>query len=803
MWKILRIFAVKNFFTEYMSPMKISLLNILFLFFAFSALRAQNTKTFTLSGTISDSTSGETLAGATIFVKEKQNGAASNNYGFYSLSLPKGSYTLIFNYVGYRKKLKKINLTKDIRLNIELNPTARRLEEVEIKANAANDNLRSAEMSVVKMDIKTVNRIPALLGEVDILKTIQLLPGVISGGDGSTGYSVRGGGTDQNLILMDEAPVYNASHLMGFFSVFNNDAIKDLKLYKGDIPAAYGGRISSLLDIHQKEGNNKKFGVRGGLGLISSRLMAEGPLVKNKASFLVAARRSYVDIFLPLSPKEEVRHNTMYFYDINFKVNAEINENNRFFVSGYFGRDVFGMKHNYGNSNFGMDYGNNTFTLRWNHIFSKKLFSNFTLLRSNYSYKLSSDDATRNFTWNSRMTSYSFKNDYGYFLNPSNTIKFGVSADFHYFYPGEISALNDNSALNDFKVPESQALESGIYIENKQKIGGPLSLDYGLRFGVLSNVGPATVFNFDDKHNYIDSNVYAAGDFYNNYMGLEPRFSMIYMLTDMSSLKASYSRTMQFVQLASNSTVGNPLSIWFPASPNVKPQYADQVAAGFFHNFKSGIIETSVELFYKKMYSQIDFKDHAQLLMNEKLEGELRFGTGRAYGIEFFVRKNSGKLTGWISYTLSRSMRYFEMINDGKPYLSPFDKPNDLSLVLSYDFTPRLNVSATWVYTSGATATFPSGRFVYGNVVAPVYTDRNAYRLPDYHRLDLGITLKEKHKEGRKWHHSWVFSVYNAYNRHNAFSIDFKPSKEDPNKTVAVKTYLFGIIPSITFNFDF
>lgn len=770
--------------------------------FSFSDGNEETTPKFTISGTISNKETGEKLAGTTVYVEEIKNGAMTNEYGFYSISLTPGTYTLVYNYIGYNKYTLKVELDKDKRLNIKMEPSISTLDEVVITAKNKNENVRSNEMSVVKMDIKTVNKIPAFMGEVDILKTIQLLPGVISGGEGSTGYSVRGGSSDQNLILMDEASVFNASHLLGFFSVFNNDAVKDLKLYKGDMPAAYGGRLSSLLDVRQKDGNNKKYGATGGIGLISSRLMVEGPIISDKASFLIAGRRSYADFFLPLAPNKDIRNNTLYFYDMNFKLNTEINDNNRVFASGYLGKDVFALKSPIDNSGFGMDYGNTTFTLRWNHLFSHKLFSNFTVLRSDYSYKLGSDDDVQGFNWDSRMTNYSFKNDYGFYLNPSNTIKFGVFASYHHFMPGLIKGA-EGSALNEIKIPESNALEYGGYIENEQKITGLLSLNYGLRYTVFSSIGPATVFNFDENYDFVDSTVYGKNKIYNTYGGLEPRLSMTYMLTELSSIKASYARTMQFIQLASNSTVGNPLSVWFPASPNVKPQAADQGAIGYFRNFKDGKIETSVEVFYKKMYNQIDFKDHAQLIMNPALEGDLRFGTGKAYGLELFIRKNSGKLTGWLSYTLSRSMRYFDEINDGKPYLSPFDRPNDFSAVISYDFTPRINVSATWVYSSGATATFPTGRFTYGNMIAPVYSDRNDYRLPDYHRLDMGITIKEKQKTNRKWHHSWVFSVYNAYNRHNTYSISFEPSKTDPNKTVAMKTYLFGIIPSVTFNFNF
>lgn len=757
---------------------------------------------FTISGSIIDQESGERLSGATVYIPEIQNGTLSNEYGFYSISLPSGKYTILYKYMGYEDQKVIVELTKDKRINIKLVPSLSTLKEVEITATKKNENVRSNEISVIKMDIKTVNKIPAFMGEVDILKSIQLLPGVISGGEGSTGYSVRGGGTDQNLILMDEASVFNASHLMGFFSVFNNDAVKDLKLYKGDIPAAYGGRLSSLLDVRQKDGNNRKFGATGGIGLISSRLLVEGPIVKEKASFLLAARRSYADIFLPLSKREEVQNNTLFFYDLNFKLNYDLNENNRVFASGYFGKDVFALKNPVNNSNFGISYGNKTFSFRWNHLFSQKLFSNTSLLFSDYQYQLKSDDAVQGFQWDSQMKNLSLRNDYGYYLNPSNTIKFGLFATRHHFFPGNIQG-NGGTPINPIKIPESYALEYGLYIENEQKITSLLSATYGLRYTWFSNIGPSTVYNYDDQFNFVDSTVYETTKFYKTYSGLEPRLSLTYLLSELSSIKASYSRTMQFVQLASNSTVGNPLSIWFPASPNVKPQYADQAAVGYFRNFKDGMIETSIEVYYKKMYNQIDFKDHAQLILNPELEGEIRFGWGQAYGLELFVRKNTGKLTGWISYTLSQSLRYFADINNGKAYLSPFDRPHDISTVVSYELSKRLLVSATWVFSSGSTATFPTGRFTYGNLIAPVYSDRNDYRLPDYHRLDFGITLNEKKKENRKYHHSWVLSVYNVYNRHNTYSIRFEQSAADPNQTIAMKTYLFGIIPTVTFNFNF
>lgn len=752
---------------------------------------------FTISGYVNDNNNGEALPGATIYIEGTNTGTMSNNYGFYSLSLDKGNYNIIVSYIGYERFRKEVSLTKDTELNIELKSNSKQLSAVEVKGRAKDANVKSDEMSVMKMDIKEINKVPALMGEVDILKTIQLMPGVHTTGEGSTGFSVRGGGTDQNLILLDEASIYNASHLMGFFSIFNNDAIKDLKLYKGDIPVSSGGRLSSLLDVHQKEGNNKYLEATGGLGLISSRLMIEGPIKKNKSSFLIAGRRSYADLFLPFAKNEDLHDNKLFFYDFNFKSNFKINNKNKIFVSAYLGSDVIKV----GNGiDFDMSWGNNTFTGRWNHIFSNKLFSNLSLIRSSYKYNLGSTQGIQAFNWDSQMDNHSVKYDFTYFANSKHTIKYGAFFSYHEFQPGIIEGDGDESVFNKIEIPKNNAIEYGAYISNKHKISEKLKVNYGLRYTVFSNVGPSTVYNFDENFNSTDSTVHDKMDFYNTYSGFEPRISGTYIINDKSSVKASAGKTMQFVQLASNATVGNPLSIWFPASPNVKPQYAYQAAIGYFRNFLDNEIETSVELFYKKMFNQIDFKDHAQLLLNRKLEGELRFGYGEAYGAEFLIRKQVGDFTGWIAYTLSQSMRYFDDINDGNPYLSPYDKTHDVSIVASYNISKRVSASATWVYGSGSPATFPTGRFEYGNMLAPVYSDRNDYRIPDYHRLDLGLTLKPKIKKNRKFDYSWVFSVYNAYNRHNTYSISFE---EDNGETKAIKTYLFGIIPAVTFNFNF
>lgn len=774
-----------------MNKILIVLVSLFYLNFGFAQSK------FNLSGRVIDASSGEDLPGATVFFPELKSGGVSNNYGYYSVSAPKGKYTVICSYVGYQKYSVEITLDKDIELDIKLNPESTNLDAVEVIGEAKDRNVTANEMSVFKVDIKEINKVPALMGEIDILKTLQLLPGVSSSGEGSTGFSVRGGGTDQNLILLDEAAVYNASHLMGFFSIFNNDAIKDLKLYKGDIPIAYGGRLASLLDVRQKEGNNKLFESKGGIGLISSRLLVEGPIAKNKSSFLIAGRRSYADLFLPLARNEDIHDNKLFFYDFNLKTNFIINNKNRIFVSGYLGNDVIKVGNGLG---FNMAWGNNTATIRWNHIFSSKLFSNMSLVRSNYKYKLGSDFNLLAFNWTSQMDNHSFKYDFTYYLNNKNTLKYGAFVTYHEFQPGIIEGSGDNSVLNKIEVPKSQAVEYGAYVSNSQDVGDFIKLNYGLRYTFFSNVGPGLIYNYDNQFNVTDSVRISKLDFYNTYGGIEPRISGTFLINSKSSVKASLGRTMQFVQLASNATVGNPLSVWFPASPNVKPQYAYQAAAGYFRNFFDDYIETSVEVFYKKMYNQVDFKDHAQLILNDKLEGELRFGEGEAYGVELLIRKQIGNLKGWVAYTWSKSWRYFDDINEGKAYLSPFDKTHDLSVVATYQINERLSASATWVYGSGTPATFPTGKFQYGNMYAPVYSDRNDYRIDDYHRLDLGLTLDAKKKKKRKFDYSWVFSVYNAYNRHNTYSISFV---EEDNETKAIKTYLFGIIPAITFNFNF
>lgn len=755
-------------------------------------------KRFTISGNIKDKQTGEELIGATIYIREIKTGTTTNVYGFYSISLNPGQYNILYSFVGYASVEKSIELKDNQTLNIDLQTREQQLKEVVITGERPDENIRKPEMSVIKMDIKSINKIPALMGEVDIIKAIQMLPGVQSTSEGSSGFSVRGGSPDQNLILLDEAIVYNASHLLGFFSVFNNDAIKDVTLYKGDIPASSGGRLSSLLDIRMKDGNQKNFSAAGGISTISSRLTLEGPLDKDRTSFLVAGRRTYVDLFLPFAKNKDIRDNILYFYDFNAKINHRINDRNRIFLSGYFGRDIFS------NDFARMSLGNQTGTFRWNHLFSQKIFSNFTVIHSMYDYQLGTPEGNANsFLWKSKMQNQSVKGDFTWYADPRNTVRFGAAAIIHTFDPGIAKGTGDESLFTEYKLPLNYAIEYGVYLSNEQKINDKLLIKYGLRFSAFQNIGRATIYNYDQDYNVIDSTIYGKRKIFNTWLALEPRLGANYMISTTQSIKASYSRTVQYVHLAQNSTAGTPLDLWFPSSPNVKPQKADQFAIGYFKNLKDNSIETSAEVYYKLMYDVIDFKDNAELLLNPELEGELRIGKGRSYGLELMVKKNNGKLNGWISYTWSAARRKIEGINNGQSYRAPYEKPHNISVILNYEFTERSSLSVNWIYATGAPVTFPTGRAVIGNVVVPIYSDRNAYRLPDYHRLDLSYTLKEKNKKNRKWQGEWNFSVYNAYGRKNAWAINFTQEQDNPLTTYAEKTYLFSIIPAITYNFKF
>ncbi|KPL21890.1 MAG: hypothetical protein AMS23_08705 [Bacteroides sp. SM1_62] len=779
-------------------PLLISLCLIFYILSLLADSEEETGPRYTISGYIKDTGTGEELIGAAVMVQELNRGTVTNVYGFYSLSLPPGFYHLKISYVGYALQELAVNLNENLTFNLELQEQIQELAEVTIRSEGRQAHVRKAEMSVNKLPIKSIKRIPTLMGEVDVIKAIQLLPGVQASSEGASGFSVRGGNPDQNLILLDEATVYNASHLMGFFSVFNNDAIKDVKLYKGDIPADFGGRLSSLLDVRMKEGNLKKFSGSGGIGTISSRLTLEGPIIKDKTSFLVAGRRTYADLFLPFAKDPDVRDNTLFFYDLNLKLNHIFNEKNRLFVSGYLGRDV------YANPFARMAFGNQTYTLRWNHLFSSRIFSNFTLIHSRYDYELGTPDGDANsFVWRSKMKDYSAKGDLNFYITPEHTLKFGLISTFHDFEPGSAYGTGEQSLFTEFILPTNYALENGVYVSAEQSFGERWNLRYGLRFSSFHNVGPGTIYNYDEHYNARDSTVYGRGDVYHHFLGLEPRAAVSFMINDVSSIKSSYSRTRQYVHLAQNSTAGTPLDVWFPSTPNVNPQVSDQVAIGYFRNLLDNRLEVSVEAYYKQMRNAIDFKDHANLLLNRYMEGEIRIGEATSYGLEFLLRKNEGRLNGWISYTYSKTTREVPEINDGNPYAAPYDKPHDIAIVGNYEISARLWVSANWVYSTGLPVTFPTGRFEYMGNIAPVYSNRNAYRMPDYHRLDMSVSFGSKPKPDRKWHWDLNLSVYNAYGRKNAWAINFIQDEENPNITHAEMTYLFPVIPALTWNFHF
>ncbi len=749
----------------------------------------------TISGYIKDAETGEELIGVTIFIKELKTGGITNVYGFYSITIPEGRYKIEYSYIGFVTQNFEINLVQSIKNNVLLLPATTELEEIVITSEAADKNIKSAEMGIVKLNPKDINTIPVLFGEQDILKTIQLMPGVQSAGEGNSGFYVRGGGSDQNLILLDEAPVYNASHLLGFFSVFNSDAIKDMKLYKGNAPAEYGGRLSSVLDIKMNEGNSKRFSTSGGIGLISSRLTIEAPIVKDKGSFIISGRRTYADLFLNFSSDELQKNTTLYFYDLNMKANYRIGEKDRIFLSGYFGRDVFGFS-----DRMKFDWGNLTTTLRWNHLFNDKLFLNSSLIYSKYNYVIGFSGMGNLIDITSGIEDFNLKEDFQYFINPKNTLKFGFNCIYHTFMPGEISS-DDDGFVNSKIIDEKYALENAAYISHEFEVSNLLKITYGLRYSNFTVIGPGNVFSFNENDEIIDSTFYDNKEIIKNYGYFEPRISASYMLNEKSSVKASFSRNAQYIHLLSNSTSSSPTDLWLPSSSIIKPQICDQLALGYFRNFKENVFETSVEIYYKDMQNQIDYQNGADILLNEKVESQLVFGTGRAYGIELFIKKKTGKLNGWIGYTLSRTERTFDEINEANWFPSKQDRTHDISIVGIYNLSKKWTFSATWVYNTGNAVTFPSGKYVIDGLTIPLYTDRNGYRMPDYHRLDLGVTLKSQ-KE-KKYESSWNFSVYNAYARKNAYSIDFRENENDPTKTEAVRMALFQIVPSVTYNFKF
>ena len=783
----------------------------IFLVFLFSFIGYSQEK-FTISGTVKDSLSGETLIGVTIAIPELKTGTTTNEYGFYSLTLPKGEYTVWVSYIGFGDFYQKITLTSNQKINVDLKESLENLQEVIVTDNPNKVVLDKPEMSTHKITAATIKKMPAVMGETDILKSILTLPGVTNAGEGQSGFNVRGGAADQNLVLLDEATLYNSSHLFGFFSVFNTDAIKDIKLYKGGIPSRFGGRVASVLEIYQKDGNNTGFHVNGGIGVISSRLLAEGPIVKDKGSFLFAGRSSYAHLFLKLTDNK----NSAYFYDLNTKISYNFNENNSLYLSGYFGRDVFSL-----NESFVNTYGNSVFNLRWNHLFTDKLFSNLSLIYSDYYYGLTLDFV--GFDWNSGIKNYNIKYDFKHYLNDKTKLYYGANAIYYDFNPGKIEPTDDSSGINPDQLAKKYAFEPSLYIDIEQRLSNKIALNYGFRFSKFYRLGDeeinlyannqAVVFNEDfqiyEKATPIGSKKYNKNEIISQFGNFEPRFSIAYTLNENSSLKASYNRMAQYLHLISNTQSPTPLDVWAPSDDYLKPQILDQVALGYFQNIKNGDYSLEVETFYKKVKNRLDYIDGADLIANDDIEQVVLNGEARAYGLEVLARKNNGKLNGWISYTISRSEQKTEGrteietgINDGNWYKTGWDKLHNLSVTGMYKLNEKWSFGSIFTLQSGQPVTYPNGQYEYQGITVPTYGLRNENRLPTYHRLDVSATLVPEKNKNRNWYGEWVFGIYNIYSRRNAASISFRQNQDSGNNE-AVRLSIFGIVPSVTYNFKF
>lgn len=775
----------------------LQLKNILRVFILLTALSFQvkAQESFTINGLVTDSLSGETLIGVSLkFTGKAQLGTSTNAYGFYSYRLSPGEYALNVSYIGYRSIIKKITVDKDLKLDLKMVPD-NVLEEIIISSEKRNENLVNAQMGIAKVNISEIKNVPVLFGERDILKTIQLIPGIKPAGEGNSGFYVRGGATDQNLILLDEAPVYNASHLLGFFSTFNSDAIKDVSVYKGGMPAQYGGRLSSVLDIRMNDGNKKEYTAEGGIGLISSRLKVEGPLSKDKSSFMISGRRTYADAFLAFSGDSSIKNNTLYFYDLNAKANYQIDNKNTIYMSGYFGRDELGLS-----ETFGFGWGNATATLRWNHIFNNRMFSNTSLIYSNYDYKIENFLEENSFKVNSSIRDFNLKQDFQLALNNSHNLRFGVDLIHHRIRPGKVEP-GEKSSVNLIAIEDRKGTELATYISDEWEVNEKLNIVYGLRASSFMLMGPGNFSSFDRSGNTISTQFYPSGKLVKGYFNLEPRISASFQIDEQASVKGSYTRNTQNLHLMSNSTSTSPTDLYIMSSNNVRPELADQISMGYFRNFSEDKFEFSTEVYYKKLQRQIEYRSGTDLRANTNVEADLLYGDGRAYGIELFLKKRFGKLNGWVGYTLSRTERKFDDIENGSWFLAKQDRTHDLSVVGIYKASQRWTLSSTFVYNTGNAVTFPAGKYQLNNNTIFYYSKRNSDRMPDYHRLDFSATLEGK--PGKKINSSWSFGVYNLYNRKNAFSIDFRDNPDDASKTQAVRTTLFGIIPSVTWNFKF
>lgn len=769
---------------------------------------------YTISGSVYDKKGNETLIGATIFFSDLNIGTTTNEYGFYSITISKGTHIIAVSYLGFSDESKIIELNNKTSLDFYLSESSQALDEVVIQTDIEKINIKSTQMSVNKLTSNTIKQIPVVLGESDIIKSIILLPGVTSAGEGASGFNVRGGAADQNLILLDEAIVFNSSHVFGFFSVFNPDVIKDVKLFKGGIPSKYGGRLSSVLDIYQKEGNNKEFKLTGGIGLISSRILAEGPLKKEKSSFLIGGRSSYAHLFLPLVDN----NNEAYFYDLNTKFNYRLNKNNNIFLSAYFGKDVFGI-----NNSFINKYGNAVTNLRWNHLFSDKLFSNLSLIYSDYFYGLILDFV--GFEWDSGITNINFKYDFNHYLKDNLKLSYGLNNIYTKFNAGEIFPNRNDSGIIPFKLTEKYANEFAFYLEADHNISDKFSLKYGLRFSNFTRLGQDELNTYENDNPLIYNQQlqkyepatanglinYERSDILKSFNNFEPRLSFSYLLNSDSSIKASYNKMAQYLHLLSNTSSPTPLDIWVPSGSFIKPQVLDQYAVGYFKRFKDGDFSLETELFYKDVKNRIDYINGANLVANNEIETVILNGKSRAYGLEFMFRKNEGKLKGWLAYTLSKSEQLTSGrnsiepgINNGEWYNTPYDKTHDLSINASYELSKKWKFNTNFLLQTGQPTNYPVGQYEFQGLNVPIYNDnqRNSDRLPTYHRLDLSAILTPIKNNNRDLQGEWVFGIYNIYNRKNAASIAFSRNTETSTNE-AIKTSIFGIVPSVTYNFKF
>lgn len=778
---------------------------IAFLLWVYSSSFAQTN--YTISGYVRDSTNQESMIGASLIVQGQTKGVNSNNYGFYSITLPRGKYMISCSFVGYQPKLIEVELDRNLNFNFDIVPTGTLSQAIVISSKRRDANVKNAQMGRVDLSIEKIRTIPVIFGEVDIMKTLQLLPGVMNAGEGNSGLYVRGGGPDQNLIMLDDAVVYNTGHLFGFFSIFNSDALKNTSLIKGGMPPQYGGRLSSVLDIAMKEGNMNRFQMDGGIGTIASRLSLQGPIKKGKASYIISARRTYIDVLVkPFVPKSSQFYGSgYYFYDLNAKVNYKFSEKDRLYLSGYFGQDVFDFVNARRSFDISIPWGNTTATLRWNHVFNRKLFANTTLVYNKYNFEFAGKQETFQLKLSSGIRDYNAKIDFDFFPQPRHKMKFGGLYTVHRFTPSVLSGSQDSTIFQPNNAQIKYADEAALYVQDDWEISDKFKVNYGLRWSWFQQQGPYKIYATDINGNKLDSTVYDKRQPVKSYNGLEPRLTLRYAIDDETSLKAAVTRNFQYIHLVSNAGTTLPTDLWVPSTFRVQPQISWQYALGFFKNFKDNTYETSVELYYKNMQNQIEYRE-GYTPSTRDTEEEFVFGKGWSYGAEFFVNKTRGKFTGWVGYTLSWTYRKFPQLNDGTTYPAKYDRRHDLSVVGTYELTKKWKFSAVFVYATGNATSLPERFYIIEGLLAQEYSRINQYRLASYNRLDISAIYTPQHKKPKRWQGNWVFSIYNVYSRLNPYFVYFDQSGSAYDNTLQVKAKqvsLFPIIPSVTYNFKF